>query len=42
MLDACALDLVIRLKGMPERAQMLTPGRRRRREWLIRPEQYAG
>ena len=41
MLDACALDLVLRVEGMPVRAHMLAPGRRRRREWLIRPERHA-
>ena len=38
ILSAGALDFVIRLEGMPKAAQMLAPGRRRWREWLIRPE----
>src|ERR1700722_2766653 len=41
MLTANALDLVLRVEGMPERTQMLTPGRRRRGERLIRPERHA-
>ena len=40
MLTANALGLVIRLEAMSERAQMLTPGRRRRCERLIRPERH--
>jgi hypothetical protein len=38
ILSAGALDFAVGLEGMPEAAQMLAPGRRRRREWLIRPE----
>ena len=41
MLTASALDLVLRVEGMPERTQMLAPGRRRRCERLIRPERHA-
>jgi hypothetical protein len=41
MLTANALDLVIRIEGMSERAQMLAPGRRPRCERLIRPERHA-
>src|ERR1700722_16383978 len=40
MLSARALDIVSGLESMSERTQMLTPGRRRRRERLIRPERH--
>ena len=40
MLSADALDFVISLEGMPKCPQMLAPGRRRRCEWLIRPERH--
>ena len=41
MLPANVLDFVRSLEAMSERTQMLTPGRRRRRERLIRPERHA-
>src|ERR1700722_12400115 len=41
MLTANALDLVRGFEAMSERTQMLTPGRRRWRERLIRPERDA-
>ena len=41
MLTANALDLVRGFEAMSERTQMFTPGRRRRRERLIRPERHA-
>jgi hypothetical protein len=41
MLTANALDLVRRFEAMSERTQMPTPGWRRRRERLIRPERHA-
>ena len=36
-LVAGALDVVFRFEGMPKAAQMLTPGRRRRRDRLVGP-----
>jgi hypothetical protein len=40
-LIADALDVVVRLQGMPKGTQMLTPGRRRWRDRLVRAERHA-